>query len=86
MEGVKKGLLVSAIEQADEVEINTLWAVLKYKELGIFKKLKSMALILDVNFEEVLKDVPRDEEERVLDKKTRHLIHDVLIEVSQKEI
>ena len=86
MEGVKKGLLVSAIEQADVVEINTLWAVLKYKELGIFKKLKSMALILDVNFEEVLKDVPRDEEERVLDKKTRHLIHDVLIEVSQKEI
>lgn len=83
MEGQK---LLEAIDGASEIEVDSLWAILKYQEIGIFRKIKCMSGILDLPFEDALEGMPEDDEGRVLDKKTRHMIHDVLIKVSQKRL
>ena len=31
-------MLVSAIESANSEQLDTLWSILKYKEIGIFRK------------------------------------------------
>ena len=41
-----------------------------------------MASVLGLNFEKVVSDLPKDDSGRILDYKTRHLIHDTLIENS----
>lgn len=74
--------LLSAIDGAKPEEIDTLWAILKYKEIGIYRKVKCMASVLHLNFETVVNDLPKDESGRILDYKTRHLIHDTLIKNS----
>jgi hypothetical protein len=75
-------MLVSAIESANSEQLDTLWSILKYKEIGIFRKIKCMAHVLGLEFIQVVEDLPKDDEGRVLDYKTRHMIHDILIQVS----
>ena len=75
-------MLLSAIGSAKPEEIDTLWAILKYKEIGIYRKVKCMASVLGLNFENVVTDLPKDDSGRILDYKTRHMIHDTLIENS----
>lgn len=77
--------LLNSIKKATPEQIDTLWAILKYKEIGIFRKVKCMATVLNLNGEKVMERLPKDDDGRVLDSKTRHLIHDVLISVSQNE-
>ena len=74
--------LLSAIGSATPVQIDTLWSILKYKEIGIYRKVKCMASVLGLNFEKVVTDLPKDDSGRILDYKTRHMIHDTLIENS----
>jgi len=74
--------LMNAINQAIPEQIDTLWSILKYKEIGIYRKIKCMCSVLSLNFEEVVNDLPKDETGRILDYKTRHLIHDTLIQNS----
>ena len=75
-------MLVSAIESANSEQLDTLWSILKYKEIGIFQKVKCMTHVLDLDFTQLVGTLPKDEEGRVLDYKTRHMIHDILIQVS----
>ena len=74
--------LVSAIESANPEQLDTLWSILKYKEIGIFRKVKCMTHVLGLDFTQILDALPKDDEGRVLDYKTRHMIHDILIKVS----
>ena len=74
--------LVSAIESASSEQVDTLWSILKYKEIGIFRKVKCMSQVLGLNFIDIVENLPKDYEGRVLDYKTRHMIHDILIKVS----
>jgi len=74
--------LVSAIESASSEQVDTLWSILKYKEIGIFRKVKCMSQVLGLNFIDIVENLPKDDEGRVLDYKTRHMIHDILIKVS----
>jgi len=74
--------LLSAIGSATPEQIDTLWSILKYKEIGIYRKVKCMASVLGLNFEKVVTDLPKDDSGRILDYKTRHMIHDTLIENS----
>lgn len=74
--------LMEAIESANPVQVDTLWSILKYKEIGILRKVKCMSDVLDLNTHTVINELPTDEDGRVLDYKTRHMIHDVLIKVS----
>ena len=75
-------MLVSAIESANSEQLDTLWSILKYKEIGIFRKVKCMTHVLGLDFTQLLNALPKDDEGRVLDYKTRHMIHDILIKVS----
>jgi len=75
-------LLEEAILDANDVEVDTIWALLKYKEIGIFRKVGCICNLLDLNFDKIIKEMPQDEGGRVLDYKTRHLIHDSLIRSS----
>ena len=75
-------MLVSAIESANSEQLDTLWSILKYKEIGIFRKVKCMSQVLGLDFIQIVENLPKDEEGRVLDYKTRHMIHDILIKVS----
>jgi hypothetical protein len=45
-------------------------------------KVKCMASVLGLSFEKVVTELPKDDSGRILDYKTRHLIHDTLIENS----
>ncbi len=76
------GTLVDAIKTASPVQVDTLWSILKYKEIGILRKVKCMSEVLHLNTGAVIDELPTDDEGRVLDYKTRHLIHDTLIGVS----
>ena len=73
---------VSAIESANSEQLDTLWSILKYKEIGIFRKVKCMSQVLGLDFINIVENLPKDDEGRVLDYKTRHMIHDILIKVS----
>jgi hypothetical protein len=75
-------MLVDAIETANSEQLDTLWSILKYKEIGIFRKVKCMTHVLGLDFTNVIDNLPKDDEGRVLDYKTRHMIHDILIKVS----
>ncbi len=75
-------MLVSAIESANSEQLDTLWSILKYKEIGIFRKVKCMTHVLGLDFGQLVDNLPKDDEGRVLDYKTRHMIHDILIKVS----
>ena len=75
-------ILMEAIEIASPIQVDTLWSILKYKEIGILRKVKCMSEVLRLNTSEVINELPTDEEGRVLDYKTRHMIRDVLIKVS----
>jgi hypothetical protein len=75
-------MLVSAIESANSEQLDTLWSILKYKEIGIFRKVKCMTHVLGLDFTQILDTLPKDDEGRVLDYRTRHMIHDILIKVS----
>ena len=74
--------LTQAINNANDVQVDGAWAILKYKEIGIYRKVACISELLDINFREVVDELPQDEDGRILDYKTRHIIHDALIAVS----
>jgi hypothetical protein len=76
--------LLDAIKEADEVQIDACWAILRDIRLGIMRKLKCWSLVFDLDEEKILNEAPKDNEGRILDKSTRHQLHDELIKVSQK--
>ena len=71
-----------SINKASSSEIDTLWAILKYKEIGIYRKVKCMADVLETDFEALIGELPSDTCGRILDQRSRHAIHDVLIKYS----
>jgi hypothetical protein len=79
---IKHNKFLNAIKSANSEQVDALWSILKYKEIGIFRKIKSMSAVLNLNFNDIIKDMPTDQNGRVIDHKTRHLIHEVLITVS----
>ncbi len=75
-------VLLDTISQANEAQVDSIWAILKYKEIGIYRKIACICEVLNLDFQKSLDDLPQDEEGRILDYKTRHLIHDTLIGIS----
>ena len=54
--------LVSAIESASSEQVDTLWSILKYKEIGIFRKVKCMSQVLGLDFIDIVENLPKDDE------------------------
>ena len=71
--------LESTIQKSTDVEVDCLWAILKYREIGILRKVMCICHLLGLDSEEVLPEIPQDENGRFLDKPTRAMIHDALI-------
>ena len=78
--------LLDAIQLAESEEIDGLWAILKYKDIGIMRKLKSMSALLDIDDNKVIDEAPQDEHNRIIDFKTRNKIHKTLLENSKQII
>ncbi len=76
--------ITETLIEADDVEVDALWAILKYKSIGILRKLKCISLILDLDEDQVIKESPKDSNGRILDKETRDSIHDSLIKRSKQ--
>lgn len=75
----------SSVLYANPSQIDCLWAILKYKEIGIFRKIKCMAEVLRINLDRAtLSEFPADENGRLLDHDCRHIIHDLLLERSKE--
>lgn len=70
--------LVQKLSNASETELDVAFALLKYKEIGIYRKIKGLCLAFNLNFEEVIKGLPQ-ENGRLLDRETRHFIHDFML-------
>jgi hypothetical protein len=70
--------LVEKLENANMIELDIAFALLKYKEIGIYRKIQALCLSFDLNLDEVLKGLPQ-EEGRLLDWETRHFIHHYMI-------
>ena len=79
MEVTQTNVINSSLREANDAQVDAVWAILKYREIGIYRKLASISEVLNLDFEEVVSQFPSDEEGRVLDHKTRHMIHDSLI-------
>ena len=76
--------IIQAIKEADLETLDGLWAILKYRDIGILRKLNSMSRLLDIDSDVVFCEAPKDEDDRVLDKQTRQEIHDNLLEASKQ--
>ena len=76
--------ILETIEQADEVEIDCCWMIIRDRKNGIFRKLKCLALVLDIEEEIVIQEAPKDANGRILNKDTRHKICEALVSVSKK--
>ena len=74
--------LTGAILEASSVQVDASWAILKYKEIGIYRKVACLSSLFQLSFDDVLEELPCDDEGRILDYKTRHMIHDTLLSVS----
>jgi hypothetical protein len=84
MEVQQQNSIDTSLKGSTNAQIDAVWAILKYREIGIYRKLASISEVLNLNFEEVVSEFPCDEEGRVLDHKTRHMIHDSLISLNEE--
>ena len=79
-----KNLLLKEIRVANFGQRDALWAILKYKNIGIFRKVSAMCAVFNLNFNEIIDDMPQDDDGRIYDKKTRLIIHDALMEADER--
>lgn len=73
--------LAKAIEKSEPEQIDLCWAILKYKEIGVLRKIKALCSAFKLNLEQVISELPKDENGRIIDWTTRHMIHDSLIKL-----
>ena len=78
----KENILTHAIASSNSVQIDASWAILKYKEIGIYRKVACLASLFNIDFQTIINELPQDDEGRILDFKTRQIIHEALIAVS----
>jgi hypothetical protein len=83
MQNTEIPTITQAIEKANSAQIDCLWAILKYKEIGILRKIKCMSELLQFNLDRACQELPVNENGYIVDFKTRHLIHDILLEKSR---
>ena len=75
-----KTKLFEIVKKSDDVTADAIWAILKYRNYGILRKVKCICKVLNIEPNEVLSVLPKDKKGRYLDKLSRQMIHDALIE------
>jgi len=48
--------LLDVISQANEAQVDSVWAILKYKEIGIYRKIACMCEVLGLDLQEILNE------------------------------
>ena len=72
-------ILFEEIGQANEHQMDALWAILKYRDMGILRKIYAMCEVLDLDKEKVISSLPQDENGRIYDSKNRFLLSRALL-------
>ena len=67
-------LLESSLKQASVTQIDACWAILKYKDMGILRKVRCISFVLDIDYDTFLKECPSSNEGRIYDQHTRNMI------------
>ena len=83
MNEVQGNLLIEAIGEANQAQLDGLWAILKFRNMGILRKVHAMCEVLNLNSEDIVKNLPQDENGRIFDSKNRYLLSKALIEASK---
>ena len=76
-------LLFKKISEANEHQMDALWAILKDRDMGILRKILAMCEVLGLDKEEVLSNLPQDENGRVYDSKNRFLLSQALMQANK---
>ena len=76
--------IAEAILDATSAQVDCLWAILKYRDLGILRKIKCMAEVLKFDLDSACKELPVNSGGFIVDRQTRHMIHDVLLQKSKE--
>lgn len=80
--------LSEAIQSAGETELDICWSVLTNQRIGIYRKVKGFCKALNLEFDDVVDDLPKDDEmpDRLLDSATRHILHSALKKASRNHV
>ena len=76
--------IASAIQNTEEVEIDALWAILKNRDIGILRKIYAMCEVLSLDHNDVVSNLPQDENGRIYDSQNRFLLSRALLKASNK--
>ncbi len=80
---VQGNILIEEISYANAAQLDALWAILKYRDMGILRKVLAMCEVLNLDEDEVISLLPQDDSGRIYDSKNRHLLSQALIEASK---
>jgi len=75
--------VITAIKGCSEAQLDAMFGMLKYREVGILRKISAFAVILHLSEEEkseLIDSLPKASDGRILDKPSRNAICDLLIE------
>lgn len=81
---VQGNLLIEKISLANNSQLDALWAILKYRDMGILRKVLAMCEVLNLDSEEIVSNLPQDENGRIFDSKNRYLLSKALVEASNQ--
>jgi len=74
-----ENILFDGIAQANEHQMDALWAILKYRDMGILRKVYAMCEVLGLDKDKVVSTLPQDENGRIYDSKNRFLLSRALL-------
>ena len=80
----EENLLFTKISEANEHQMDALWAILKNREMGILRKILAMCEVLRIDKDEVVSHLPQDENGRIFDSKNRFLLSRALLKASNQ--
>ena len=55
MNEVQGNLLIQAIGKANQAQLDALWAILKFRNMGILRKVLAMCEVLNLNSEDIIR-------------------------------
>jgi hypothetical protein len=84
METQNMKTLGNKILKANAAQLDASWAILKYKEIGILRKLDCYSELFNLKSDKVFSEAPATEDGRILDKPTRNVVHEYLIQRSSE--
>jgi hypothetical protein len=77
-------ILFEKISEANQNQMDALWAILKFRDMGILRKILAMCEVLNLNSDDVISNLPQDENGRIYDSKNRFLLSRALIKKYNK--